>query len=240
MYTLTINGETSISAVIHPPVNCDETANVLIISHGFRGSKEGGGRAILLADQAAAIGFTVVRYDFTPLQILSSQVLELGTVVDYARQSLGKTIYLLGRSMGGSASLALAAKNSSISGLCLWATPWNLHETFRLALGDGYHRLATGEPFLIDDTYGQVELGPEFLQDFDKFDLLQSTREIHTPLFILHGTADAIVPLHQAQELYHEANTPKKLELIEGADHQFSQHAAEATTAVINWLKTIN
>lgn len=241
MHTLQINGENNITTVIHPPLSNAGTLKVLIMSHGFRGSKDGGGRAIMLADHAAHIGFTVIRYDFTPQQNLSLQVSELRTVVEYTRRKLGNSIYLLGRSMGGSASLAYAAQDSTIKGLCLWSTPWNLHETFRLALGEGYRHLLAGVPFAADDAYGHVELSPEFVRDFANFDLLQSIRETGSmPLLVLHGTADAIVPLPQARKLYHEAGEPKQLTLIEGGDHQFSQHAAEAAAAVINWLKTLD
>jgi putative redox protein len=232
------SSETKLNAVIH---QADKNTNkILIISHGFRGSKDGSGKAVMLAEQAAAIGFSVVRYDFTPCQTLSSQVEELTSVIHYCRQHSSAEIVLLGRSMGGSASLLCAAADDAIKGIALWATPCNLSETFRLALGKDYELLENGEQLLLDDNYGRLELKPEFIYDFAKYDLMNSMQIISNrkvPVLIIHGTNDELVPLKQAKQLFEIACQPKMYVQIDGGDHQFNQHGAVASSAVINWLK---
>lgn len=226
-----------LAGVIHKPCR-QRTEAVLIISHGFRGSKDGGGRAVRLAQLACDNGFTVVRFDFTPLQPVSLQVAELTDVVAYCRANLSEKIILLGRSMGGSASLAFAAKDRDIMGLCLWATPWDLMDTFKLSLGSGYERLTAGQNLVIDDEFGHLELTPVFLRDFAKFDLLSCVEELPTmPLLVLHGSDDEIVPITQPKKLFDIAKEPKEMVIIDGGNHQLAAHVDQASTAVLSWLK---
>lgn len=230
----------TLSGVLHPAP--DESNAVLVICHGFRGTKDGGGRAILLADAVAASGVTVVRFDFTPHETLSQQIAEISSVVEFCRECIGTQVFLLGRSMGGSAALAFAAQDGEISGLCLWATPWNLKETFQLSLGDAYHRLARGERVVVDDEYGIASLAPKLLEDVENYDLRGCARALSaTPVLILHGDKDEVVPLRQAKDLYQLASGPKRLTVIEGGDHQFANHYDIPQRELLNWLKqTIN
>ena len=71
---------------------------VLVMAHGFRGSRESGGRAAGIAHQCAA-HCSVVRFNFTGTRILSLQVAELRSVIAAVRERQpGCAVYLLGRS----------------------------------------------------------------------------------------------------------------------------------------------
>lgn len=226
----------SLAAVFHP---AGEPAgdSVVIFCHGFRGSKEGGGRAASLAARVAANGFAALRFDFTPLSRLSTQVDELRTVVAYCRQNFSKRIILYGRSMGGSAALAVAAADKEVAGLCLWSTPHDLHETFRLSLREGYHRLSGGETLTVADEFGCLTLEPAFLRDFDRYDLLACSGLLaDRPLLVVHGESDEIVPLRQARDIFARAAEPKKLVVIPGGDHRFLAGHDQAAAAVLAWL----
>jgi uncharacterized protein len=48
---------------------------------------------------------------------------------------------------------------------------------------------------------------------------LQAVREIHVPIFILHGTADDRIKYTYSEMVYAQANEPKELWLIRGATH---------------------
>jgi pimeloyl-ACP methyl ester carboxylesterase len=225
-----------LAAVIHTPGRV-ANSEVLIICHGFRGSKDGGGRAIALAKKAAAMGFTVVRFDFSPQGSLTRQIEELTAVVAYCRSHISLRVILLGRSMGGSAALAFAAADQEIAGLCLWATPCNLTETFRLALGAGYDRLVAGLPLMCEDEYGPLCLAPDFIEDFANYDFAACAASlVGVPLLIVHGSEDQIVPLDQAEQLYAAARQPKDFVVIPGGDHQFVNSHQVASGAVLSWL----
>ncbi|MDU2065603.1 MAG: YqiA/YcfP family alpha/beta fold hydrolase [Sporomusaceae bacterium] len=215
-----------------------KTEKVFIISHGFNGSIDGTSRAELLAEAVAQLGFHVLRYKFTPCQKLSCQIEELGYAALYARQNLGSKLYLLGRSMGGSASLAFAHQDQAIEALCLWATPGDLPETFRLALGDDYNKLAAGENITVSDDTGSLTLTPDFIQDFANYPLFRYVQELgEVPVLVLHGDQDQVVPVQQAHKMYETALEPKKLVIIRSGDHQFKEVADQARVAVVQWLK---
>ena len=235
--SIPVTDKVSLAAVIHYPSVVNN--KVLIVSHGFRGSKESGGRGSRFGDAIAKIGFTVVRFDFTPCQPLSSQVTELQNIIQWSCQHLGREIYLLGRSMGGSASL-LAAPNYAVAGLCLWAAPADLAATFRRSLGNGYEQLLKGEALYHKDEWGELILLPDFIQDFKHYDLYVTMTNLakrNTPLLLLHGSHDTVVSIEQAERLFSLAGHPKKFVIIEDGDHQFTQHYEIATDAVVRWLE---
>lgn len=231
-------GDVSLAGAYHPPEEC-RRAVTLVMCHGFRGSMDGGGRAVELADRVAGSGIGVYRFNFSFPAVLSQQVRELAAVVEFVRQREERRLVLLGRSMGGSTAAVYAAGDPLVAGLCLWSTPWDLQETFRLALGEeGYNRLAAGKDLVLDDEYGYVHLKPAFIADFAHFDVLACIeRCAPRPLLVVHGTADAIVPLRQAQVVYHRYRGPKKFVPIVGGDHQFIQGGAVAQQAVLDWLQ---
>lgn len=237
-FSIKTNG-LNLPADLHEPLNYTGHSKLVIICHGFRGTKDGGGgKAVALGNQIAGLGVAALRFAFTPLGSLSCQIKELRTVVEYCRKNVADDIILLGRSMGGSAALAFAAIDKRIKGLCLWSTPWNLRETFRLSLGAGYEDLVNGKELHLCDEYGELRLAPEFVRDFDHFHLLQDIQTLKgIPVLMIHGSDDSIVPLHQAQVMLEHAGEPKKIFIIPGGDHQFSHHGQLAADAVISWVK---
>ncbi|KTC76992.1 alpha/beta hydrolase [Legionella brunensis] len=58
-----------------------------------------------------------------------------------------------------------------------------------------------------------------FIPPWDKFDSLSRISQLKSPLLILHGESDAIVPYQQARELFANANEPKQLVSIPGKGH---------------------
>lgn len=217
----------------------DAPNNLLIMAHGFRGSMEGGGRAAYLS-QMASMFVNVLRFNFTGSQILSHQIAELNAVLDFALKKYNNPrLFLLGRSMGGAASLVMASRRSEIAGLALWATPNDLHATFKNALGDeNYSRLKGGETLDLEDERGSLTLTPDFVSDLDNYNLpLLLKNWQKRPLLIIHGSADETVAVEQAQRSFALAGRPKKLVIVNGADHSFTNHSNKAAEEVIGWLR---
>ena len=230
-----------IDLVITPCTDKENAKPVLIMAHGFRGSMEGGGRAKNLADLAGEIAH-VVRFNFNGSQILSKQIAELEKVVTYVKKRYeGSRIVLLGRSMGGCASLVAASRDIEIKGLVLWATPNDLHLTFLNSLGKaGYLKLKNGENLYLNDERGERILTPEFLHDINKYDLIELLRNWKKrPLLVIHGEKDETVPLAQGQQSYFLAGLPKRLVVIPNADHSFTNHGHKAAEEVFSWLQHI-
>lgn len=209
----------------------------LIVAHGFRGSLEGGGRATLLANQVSPL-LRVLRFNFSAGQMLSMQIQELKAVVNFARQEYDGDIFILGRSMGGATALLYTALHPGVKGLILWAVPGDLHKTFYNALGKlNYLKLCAGNDLLLNDERGKLLLTPQFLQEFDTYDLRSAIKAWRGALLVIHGETDEVVPLAEAKELFEAANEPKTLAVLQGADHSFTQHGSEAAKYVAKWLE---
>ena len=237
-----IKGPYGVMELVITPCTVQENAQpVLIMAHGFRGSMEGGGRAKYLANLAGEIAH-VVRFNFNGSQILSKQIEELENVVNYVKKRYdGSEIILLGRSMGGCASLVAASRDTEIRGLVLWAMPNDLHLTFLNSLGkSGYQKLKKGENLYLNDERGELVLTPDFLFDIDRYDLTELLRNWKKrPLLVIHGAKDETVPLEQGQQSYFLAGLPKRLVVIPNADHSFTNHGHKAAEEVVSWLQHI-
>jgi len=61
--------------------------------------------------------------------------------------------------------------------------------------------------------------------------------EVKAPIMILVGTSDDVMPPELCKIFYDKAREPKKLVLIEGADHSFSEHRIPLIKAVLDWLR---
>lgn len=53
----------------------------------------------------------------------------------------------------------------------------------------------------------------------ERYDSINKIESIEMPLLIIHGDRDAAIPLSEAEKLYNRARDPKKLLVIEGAEH---------------------
>jgi putative redox protein len=210
----------------------------LIVSHGFRGSPDGGGRALVLA-QATSECFNVVRFPFTPFSSLSRQIEELSAVIAYAREALGPDVILLGRSMGGVASLFAAAKERGVRGLILWSLPFDLTGTLSAAIGEeNIGKLRSGQPAELNDEWGRGVLPPEFYTDLLAYDLSGVFTVLpDVPLLFVHGEKDEIAPAEAARQAFDLARGKKEFCLVKNADHRFLEGFSDCLAAVMAWLK---
>ena len=63
------------------------------------------------------------------------------------------------------------------------------------------------------------------------YDSLSRIPQVQTPLLILHGELDEIVPHSQGRKLYHAANPPKRFVTLPAAAHNNAHHVAADTMA---------
>lgn len=59
------------------------------------------------------------------------------------------------------------------------------------------------------------------------------------PLLLVHGNRDPVINVSHAYRLYEKAGEPKKLIIIDGADHRLRLDA-RAMAAAIDWLKSLS
>jgi alpha-beta hydrolase superfamily lysophospholipase len=178
----------------------------------------------------SAKGIAVIRYDHQgcgesegdlSATTVSSRIKDLEAIVDLAVQHplLCDHLGLLGSSMGGFISILKGASDARVQAAVLWATPARL---------EGVKNEAEEEGLLQEGFY----------HDAKKYDAEKTIRRLNNCL-LLHGEADEIVPLSQAEDLYQAAQAPKHLEIFPGVDHRFTnpKHRQRAIQMSLAWFQ---
>jgi uncharacterized protein len=235
-----------------PPENiggapCRDDA-LVVVCHGFTGSKEGRGQAVAMGDELALLGFSTLLFDFAGCgesegdgrdRTLSSQIEDLSAVVKWCRREGFGRIILAGRSFGASTILGYAATDKAIAAVCTWAAVARPDRLF-LPIIKGQIEGPADELIIMEGQGQRLELKRAFFQDLVKHNLLDCAAAIAPrSLLVVHGSADESVSPKDAELIYNAAAEPKKIVIIEGADHRFSNHTDQVWEVFFDWLKTI-
>ncbi len=147
--------------------------------------------------------------------------LEERNVVDMAR------IGVVGASLGG--MVALGSQDERRKAIVTMGTPYKVprYEEPRIPEKEGeYYVLPSGKKFK-----------PEFYEDIKEYDLREYLKVV-PPVLIIQGGSDEVVPMEHARIMYDYARKPKRLEIIETADHLFtdSEDLETAIDFIIDWF----
>ncbi len=151
----------------------------------------------------------------------SLDILEKKDVIDADR------IGVVGLSLGG--MVAIAARDDRTKAIVTLGSPYKIprYDEPRIPEKSGdYYVLPSGERFKKD-----------FYEDMKRYDLLEDVREA-PPILIVQGGSDEIVPVEHAEILHESASEPKKLEIIEEADHVFTDGGSlnRAIDLIVEWF----
>lgn len=221
---------------------------VVVICHGFLGTRHGGGRAVALAEKLASAGYGVLRFDFAgsgesegdfASATLTKNTSDLRAALDFLTGLGYQKFIALGRSFGGNAVLAGAARDERIIGVCLWSTPLDMVPVLRAIVGEElYQAMLRGETVTFEDGYRRYTKKPDFLRDLANYKMEELVAAVSPrPLLIVHGDADELVPVENARLLFQAAGEPKELSIIPGGNHHLSEHQPQAAEATVRWLK---
>lgn len=61
--------------------------------------------------------------------------------------------------------------------------------------------------------------------------------DVTAPVMVVVGSNDKYTPSELCRALYEAANEPKKWVLVEGADHEYTEHRIPLINAVLEWFK---
>jgi uncharacterized protein len=159
---------------------------------------------VLHAKLLTGVGFDVLLFDYRGYGRSSGRPSEEGTYRD-ARAALAcllrqpevdaSRVFYLGESLGGAVALELAIE-SPPAGLVLLSTFTSVRQMSRRHY-----------PFV------PAALVP------DAYPSLPRVRELGSPLLVLHGDRDKIVPVSQGRALYDDAREPKRMHVFPGLGH---------------------
>ena len=198
-----------------------ETDQVVIGCHGYRGSKS---ELIGIATIFWRAGFNVMLFDFHGHGASAGSNVTLGyresqdlcAAIDYAAERIPTArIGLFGYSMGASVAIMASIQRKQVR--CVLAdSPFARH---RDVVAHNVSRVThlSGRPIALLADQFLPHLGGYRGKDVEPVrDVAQLAPR---PLFVIHGTADATVPVEQAVQIYRMAQQPKELWLAEGAPH---------------------
>ena len=235
-----------IAAILSTPDG--PTTRLAVLCHGFLSGKNSTTNRTLtrlLNDQ----GLATFRFDFFgqgdsdgPFEEITTTlaVHQAETALDLVATRGYDRIGLVGSSFGGLVAILTAAQHRPIACLALKCPVVDFAEELRLTLGP--EELARWQATnTIQNIMGgpdRVRLRYNFYEDCLRQIAYRPAERITAPTLIVQGERDECVPLHQSRRLHDALRGPKRLDLLPGADHQFTR--AEdfhyMTTSISNWL----
>lgn len=222
----------------------DRFTHMVIICHGFRGTRENGGRIHDFARRLNDLGLAVVAFDFSGSgqsqgdfaeTTLSRQVEDLQIMIKAMRERYHQPILLLGRSFGGSTVLA-SSLDLELVAFILWSTPVLLTKTFQGMLRDEFAVLKAGRPIQLEDDKGRFTISPALVRDFLRHDFDAYVQALgKRPVLVVHGQADETVALENA-ELINKGLDNSELVVVPGADHRFTEAWRLREDITLAWI----
>jgi len=200
-----------------------------------------------LAARFAAEGFAVLTFSFRGTGIsagnfdIEGWTRDLEAAIDYvcnlAERDESK-LFLVGFSAGATVSIYVAAQDKRVTGVAACACPATFNSIYEVddpRKPIEYFR-KTG---IIRDSH--FPPSPEaWINGFRRVDALHSVAEISPrPLILIHASEDPVVPVLNAQRLFEKAGEPKKLVIINGAEHRLRREV-KAMDIVLQFLKGIS
>jgi pimeloyl-ACP methyl ester carboxylesterase len=219
---------------------------MLVVCHGFRGTKENGGKIYAFAEKLQQIGIGTLAFDFSGSGssegdfsriTLTRQAEDLKQVLDYTIAKYMLPIILLGRSFGGSTVLAGGSKDERIAGYILWSAPAKLEQTFATIMPEDFKRMQSGQCVNIKDEAGGYVLCSDLVLDFNCHDMEACLQDIQArPVLIVHATDDEVVDPGNAFYMQ-ERLINCSLRLVDNAGHRFLDTTSLREEITIEWLK---
>jgi len=207
----------------------DQKRPWVVISHGMLSDKFSR-KHTMLAETLQVRGFNVFRFDFSgqgesqgrPEMItFSDEVDDLQCAMDTCIRFGARSFVLCGSSMGSAVSAIVGAQRSDVAALALMAT---LPDSNLIWKGlSEKERVAWRENGYISHAGGRVNYA--FVEDAKRFDVAHDLVSFAGPLLAIHGGCDELIPLRMVAETIEGRKAPTRLEVLEEADHRFSEDA---------------
>ena len=227
-----------------------KNAPVIIMHHGWSGSKIGPFRLfVYAAREFARNGFAVLRYDargsgdsegIFENQTIKSQIEDLEAAIGNVHNFHvdNKKIGIIGHSQGGKIAILCAARDRRIKCIDSWAGATKSKDFY----SEIYMRDLHDKGYWYIPQHGVKQIKKKVIENVkyeEKYNVVKEIKKLRIPIQITSGTNDDSVPFYTAKLLYKNANKPKKLNVIKGADHLFNpeSHKNLLIKSSMSWFK---
>ena len=169
----------------------------------------------------------------------SKQISEMQTAAALLSQKGAFWIGLAGHSLGAAIALLTAAQEPTVKAVCVLAGRLSGLNAMHFLSQNQRSQLRETGSVLFSSRGRALELSNDFFADAEKYNLPEVARSMQTPLLIVHGENDEIIPIQEAYQA--QALNPEniKLAVIPQADHMFSrlEHRQQISKLVVDWFK---
>jgi putative redox protein len=231
------NGQ-QLSARLDRPTNAPRA--YALFAHCFTCSKDSLA-ATHISRSLAALGFAVLRFDFTGLggstgdfadTNFSSNVADLLTATDFLREHYAAPEILIGHSLGGAAVLAAAARVPEAVAVATIGAPYHPDHIRRLLAPATAEIEARGEAeVLIDGRKYQIR--QQLLHDLESYDTREAISNLGKALLVFHSPLDTTVDIDNATQIFLTAKHPKSFVSLDNADHLLTHKSDSAYVASV-------
>ncbi len=178
-------------------------------------------------------GIGVLQFDFTGLgqsegsfanTNFSSNVDDIVAAAKFVNNNYGKAELLVGHSLGGTATLAAAARIKSVKAMATIGAPAEPHHVqhlFKDVLTEIWEKGAAN----VNLSGRNFTIQRQFVNDLASQSLLETVKKMRKALLILHSPQDKIVDINNSARIYKAAHHPKSFISLNGADHLLMQAA---------------
>ncbi|MEY2653195.1 MAG: hypothetical protein RLZZ524_222 [Pseudomonadota bacterium] len=178
-------------------------APVLLYLHGARWTVRS---SAMRMRRLHSLGYAVLGIDYRGFGLSTDELPSEQSAVEdaraawdwLARERPGRSRTVFGHSLGGAIAVALAAQVPDEAGVIVEGT-------------------FTSIPDVVSSfRWGWLPVGPLITQ---RFEAVEQVERIGSPLLVVHGSEDRLIPPELGRALYERAREPKRYVLVEGGSH---------------------
>lgn len=230
----------------------NKSKGIVFLMHGLGWYKE---EPLIqrIAGYLYANGYTVVRFDATNSfgesdgmfedATITNQYEDLEDVVNWAGDQswYSEPFSLAGQSVGGLCSLYFTYNfPDKITALSLFSTVISGDLTLETCSKEFLDDWKTKGYFSWEDDNKLKKLKWAFMEDAMQYDMLEIAPQVRAPVLMMVGDRDTQTPVTHQKRLYDRLQCPKRLHIIEGAGHTFTEeHLIKASEYYGSWIKDL-
>jgi len=172
-------------------------------------------------------GFGVLRFDFTGLgssegtfaeSHFGANISDLHDVHKYVKNNYEAPSLLIGHSLGGAAVIVAGSQIDDVKAVATIGAPASAAHTTK-HFSHGLQEIEQKGAIKVNIGGRPFTINKEFVENFEKTDLLLTVQKLHKPLLVLHAPFDKIVGVQNAQDIFINAKHPKSFVSLDTADH---------------------
>jgi putative redox protein len=169
----------------------------------------------------------------------SKQIAEMQTAAAVIGEKGARWIGLAGHSMGAVIAVLTAARTPTVKAVCALAGRLSGLNATHFFSKEQLHELENTGKVSFNSRGRSLQLSTQFFADAKQYDLPKTVKSLQTPLMVVHGDADDIIPVQDAYLAKTLNPEYTELVIIPGADHMFSakMHRTQTSKLVVKWFK---